>query len=99
MNETIFTEICTKHGFNVDKGLADWTGAGDLYIAVAVYDPDDEYGAEVCTLLKNIDGKLIPDATKYVQTAEELEQACAELNLQIKEFLEQIKMEQIKKDF
>lgn len=99
MNETIFTEICTKHGFNVDKGLADWTGAGDLYIAVAVYDPDDEYGAEVCTLLKNIDGKLIPDATKYVQTTEELEQACAELNLQIKEFLEQIKMEQIKKDF
>ena len=37
--------------------------------------------------------------TNYVKTVEELEQACMELKVKLKEMLEQIKLEQINSDF
>lgn len=110
MNEDIFTEILTKHGFRVEKEIAPWTGGGDWYVAytsdkfnvaVAAYDPDDVDVATICTLLKKVNAKkeIKTDRTKDVRTTEELEQACADLNVKYKEMLEQIRLEQINKDF
>ena len=111
MNEDIFTEILTKHGFRVEKELAPWNGGGDWYVAytpsdkfsvaVAAYDPSDEDVATICTFLKitKLPVKMKVDKTKDVRTREELEQACGELNTKFKEMLEQIKIEQINKDF
>ena len=111
MNEDIFTEILTKHGFRVEKEIAPWAGGGDWYvayipsnkfnIAVAAYDPNDEDVATICISLKELKlpVKIKVDKTKDVRTNEELEQACAELNVKIKEMFEQIRLEQINKDF
>lgn len=111
MNETIFTEILTKHGFRVEKEIAPWNGGGDWYvayipsdkfsIAVAAYDPSDEGIATICTFLKitKLPVKMKVDKTKDTRTPEELEQACVELNVKIKEMFEQIRLEQINKDF
>lgn len=62
MNEKIFTEILTKHGFRVEKEIAPWNGGGDWYVAyissdkfnieVAAYDPDDGDVATICTVFK-----------------------------------------------
>lgn len=111
MNETIFTEICTKYGFRVEKELAVWTGGGDWYVAyitsdrlnvaVAAYDPDDGDVVTIGVLLKKttLPVKIKVDKTKDVKTVEEFEQACAELNVKFKKMLEQIKLEQINLDF
>ena len=111
MNETIFTEILTKHGFRVEKEIAPWNGGGDWYvayvstdkynIAVAAYDPDDGNVATVCVSLKKttLPVKIKVANTKDFKTVEELEKACMELNVKFKQMLEQIKLEQINKDF
>lgn len=111
MNETIFTEICTKHGFKVEKEIAPWTGGGDWYVAyissdkfnvaVAAYDPDDGDVASICVLLKKttLPVKIKVAETKDFKTVEEFEQACMELNVNFKKMLEQIKLEQINSDF
>ena len=111
MNEDIFTEILTKHGFRVEKELAPWNGGGDWYVAyipsdkfsvaVAAYDPSEEDIATITTLLKTtkLPVKIKVDKTKDVRTIEELEQACVELNVKVKEMFEQIRLEQINKDF
>lgn len=110
MTSEQFTEILTKHGFKVEKEIAPWNGGGDWYVAytsdkfnvaVAAYDPTEEDVATICTLLKKVNAKkeFKIDRTKDVRTTEELEQACAELKVKIKEMFEQIKLEQINKDF
>lgn len=111
MNEKIFTEICTKHGFRVEKEIAPWNGGGDWYVAyvpsdkfsvaVAAYDPEDGDVATICVSLKkiNLPVKMKVAETNDVKTVEGLEQACIELNVKFKEMLEQIKLEQINSDF
>lgn len=111
MNETIFTEILTKHGFRVEKEIAPWNGGGDWYVAyipsdkfnvaVAAYDPADGDIATICVSLKriNLPVKIKVDKTNDVKTVEDLELSCMELNVKLKKMLEQIKMEQINLDF
>ena len=111
MTSELFTEICTKHGFRVEKEIAPWTGGSDwyvayisidkFYIAVVAYDPDDVDVVTICTSLKkiNLPVRIKVDKTKEVRTSEELEQACMQLNIKFKKMLEQIKIEQINKDF
>ena len=111
MNETIFTEILTKHGFRVEKEIASWNGGGDWYVAyipsdkfnvaVAAYDPEDVDVATICVSLKriNLPVKIKVDKTNDVKTVEDLELACMELNVKFKKMLEQVKLEEINKDF
>lgn len=111
MNKTIFTEICTKYGFRVEKEIAPWNSGGDWYVAytssdkfnvaVAAYDPEDADVATICVSLKKIKlpVKIKVDKTNDVRTVEELERACMELNVKFKEMLEQIKLERINSDF
>lgn len=47
----------------------------------------------------NLPVKIKVDKTKDVNTVEELEKTCMELNVKFKEMLEQIKLEQINSDF
>jgi hypothetical protein len=110
MNEKIFTKICTKYGFRVKK-ITPWSAGGDWYIAyfssnkfnlvVASYDTADKDIATICDSLKKINFpfKIEVADTNYVKTVEELEQACMELKVKLKEMLEQIKLEQINSDF
>lgn len=109
MNEKIFTEILTKHGFRVEKEQAVWTGGGDWYvayipsskfsIAVAAYEPGDDT-ATICSELAivKLPVRMKCKNTKEVDV-EELEKTCVELNVKIKEISNQIKLEQINKDF
>jgi hypothetical protein len=111
MNKTIFTKICTKYGFRVEKEIAPWNDGSDWYVAyipsdkfnvaVAAYDPEDEDVATICISLKkiNLPVKIKVANTKDVRTVEDLERACMELNVKFKEMLEQIKLEQINSDF
>ena len=111
MTSELFTEICTKHGFKVEKEIAPWNGGGDWYvayvssdkfnIAVAAYDPEDVDVATICVELKKIKlpVKIKVAKTKDFKTEEEFEQACIELNVKFKKMLEQIKLEQINSDF
>ena len=110
MNEKIFTEILTKHGFRVEKEIAPWTGGGgDWYVAylpnskfnvaVATYEPGDDT-ATICSDLAIV---KLPVKFKCKNTKEvdidELEKTCVELNVKQKEMLNQIKLEQINTDF
>ena len=109
MNETIFTEILTKHGFRVNKEVAVWNGGCDWYVAyipnsrfgvaIAAYEPGDDT-ATICSELKliNLPVKIKCSNTKEVDS-DGLEKACVELKLKIKEFFEQIKIKEINKDF
>ena len=111
MNEKIFTEICTKHGFKVEKEIAPWNAGGDWYVAyipsdkfnvaVAAYDPEDAEIATICVSLKKVGlpVKMKVANTNDVKTVEELDRACKELNVKYKKMLEQIKLEQINSDF
>lgn len=111
MNSELFTEILTKHGFRVEKEIAPWSGGSDWFVAytacdkfnvaVAAYDPEDADIATISILLKKTahPDRIKIDKTKDVRTAEELEQACMELNEKYKKMLEQIKLEQINSDF
>lgn len=98
-------------GFVLKKKIATWSGGGDWYIAyfssnkfnlvVAAYDTDYKDFATICVSLKKINFpfKIEVDNTNDVKTVEELEQACMELKVKLKEMLEQIKLEQINSDF
>lgn len=93
------------------KKIAPWNSDGDWYVAytsnnkfnvaVAAYDPEDKDIATICVSLKKITRpvKMKVKNKKDVKTVEDLEQACMELNVKFKEFLEQIKLEQINSDF
>lgn len=63
--------------------------------------PDDKDIATICVSLKKINFPFKIDVanTNDVKTVEELEQACMELKVKLKEMLEQIKLEQINSDF
>lgn len=109
MNETIFTEILTKHGFRVEKEQAVWSGGGDWYVAyipsskfsvaIAAYEPGDDT-ATICSELAvvKLPVKMKCKNTKEVDV-EELEKTCVELNVKIKEIFNQLKLEQINTDF
>lgn len=109
MNETIFTEICTKYGFRVEKELTVWTDCGDWYVAyipnskfnfaIAVYVPGEDT-ATICSEF----GTTTPPVKINCKNTKEvdidgLEKACVELNVKIKEIFKQIKLEQINSDF
>ena len=109
MNETIFTEICTKYGFRVEKELTVWTDRGDWYVAyipnskfnfaIAVYVP----GEDTATICSEFETTTPPVKINCKNTKEVdiygLENACVELNVKIKEIFKQIKLEQINSDF
>ena len=109
MNETIFTEILTKHGFRVEKEQAVWTGGGDWYVAyipsskfsvaIAAYEPGDAF-ATICSELAIV---KLPVKIKCKNTKEVdidgLEKTCVELNVKLKEIFNQLKLEQISTDF
>ena len=109
MNETIFTEICTKHGFRVEKELTVWTDCGDWYVAyipnskfnfaVAVYVPGEDT-ATICSEF----GTTTPPVKINCKNTKEvdidgLEKACVELNVKMKEIFKQIKLKEINSDF